>query len=76
VIFTRIAVVVGAALFVFLVVLALNGLSFLTPILVSGFALLILVGIGNMTSGRSGRTRQPRHPAHDSPAPPEDRGSQ
>jgi hypothetical protein len=69
VIFTRIAWVVGLALFATLCWMAIDGFSPAVPLLVTAIVIVVLVGGGNLIGGRStpsGRSRA-RTPERDGP---------
>ena len=52
-IFTRLAWLFGVLLLAFLCWLAIRGLTILVPLLVTAFVLVVLIGGGNLISGRS-----------------------
>lgn len=69
-IFTRIAILAGLVLVGGMCWLAFSGFSPVYPILVTGVALLLLVGGGNLIGGRT-----PPRGGHAVPAPGESEGS-
>jgi len=70
-IFTRIAWVAGLLLLATMCWLAIQGLSTVVPLLVTGFVLVLLIGGGNFINGRSSPSGNGGRPpgGHGDPGP-------
>ena len=61
-IFTRLAWLFGLLLLAFLCWLAIRGITIVVPFLVTAFVLVLLIGGGNVISGRSSSSGGPGRP--------------